>query len=130
MQPDNQITVDSMDFDMLKEQGIHIVQSAPHTPQQNGCAECFMCTVMDKSEAMQHDACIHDSWWEFSITHATHLYNHTPMRHHNWCTPYEVLNKKQPDIAHLHVFGCTTYVHLHEDVWPNKIAPKSELMVY
>ena len=24
---------------MLKEQGIHILQSAPHTPQQNGCAE-------------------------------------------------------------------------------------------
>ena len=24
---------------MLKEQGIHILQSAPHTPQQNGRAE-------------------------------------------------------------------------------------------
>ena len=79
---------------------------------------------------MWHDACIPDSWWEFSITHATHLYNHTLMCRHNWHTPYEVLNKKQPDIAHLHVFGCATYVHLHEDVRANKMAPKSELMVY
>ena len=37
---------------MLKEQGIHILQSAPHTPQQNGHAEQFMRTVMDKSEAV------------------------------------------------------------------------------
>ena len=41
---------------MLKEQGIHILQSAPHTPQQNGHAERFMHTVMDKSEAMRHEA--------------------------------------------------------------------------
>ena len=44
--------------------------------------------------------------------------------------PYEVLNKKQPDIAHLCIFGCAAYVHLHEDVQANKMAPKSELMVY
>ena len=69
--------------DMLKEQGIHIFQSAPHTPQQNGHAERFMRTVMDKSEAMWHDACIPDSWWEFSIIHAIHLYNHTLMCRHN-----------------------------------------------
>ena len=34
---------------MLKEQGICILQSALHTPQQHGHAEQFMCTVMDKS---------------------------------------------------------------------------------
>ena len=46
---------------MLKEQGIHILQSAPHTPQQNSHAEQFMHTVMDKSEAMRHEACIPES---------------------------------------------------------------------
>ena len=68
---------------MLKEQGICILQSAPHTPQQNSCAEQFMCTVMDKSEAMHHEACIPESWWEFSIAHATHVYNCTPLCRHN-----------------------------------------------
>ena len=33
----------------LKDAGIKILQSAPHTPQQNGCAECFMHTIMDKA---------------------------------------------------------------------------------
>ena len=89
-----------------------------------------MCSVMDKSEAMRHEACIHESWWEFSIAHATHVYNHAPLCHHNWRTPFEVLHGSQPDIAHLHIFGCTAYVHLPEDVQANKMAPKSELMVY
>ena len=40
------------------------------------------------------------------------------------------IHGSQPDIAHLHVFGCTAYMHLPEDVRANKMAPKSELMVY
>ncbi len=36
----------------LKDVGIKILQSAPHTSQQNGHAECFMCTIMDKAQSM------------------------------------------------------------------------------
>ena len=65
--------------DLLKGEGICIFQSASHTPQQNGCIEQFMCTVMDKSEAMQHEACIPENWWKFTIAHAMHGYNCTPL---------------------------------------------------
>ena len=116
--------------DLLKGEGIHIFQSTSHTPQQNGHAEHFMHTVMDKSEAMWHKACIPDSWWKFTIAHATHVYNGIPLQHHNWCTPYEMLHKQQPDIKHLQVFGCVAYVHIPEDIRTNKMAPKSEFMVY
>ena len=115
---------------MLKEQGICILQSAPHTPQQNSHAEQFMHTVMDKSEAMCHKTCIPESWWKFLIAHAIHVYNHTPLHHHNWQIPFEVLHGSQSDIAHLCIFGCAAYMHLPEDMWANKMAPKSELMVY
>ena len=37
--------------DLLKGEGIRIHNSAPHIPQQNGCAERFMHTLMDKAEA-------------------------------------------------------------------------------
>jgi transposase InsO family protein len=33
----------------LKDAGIKILQSAPYTPQQNGRAERFMRTIMDKA---------------------------------------------------------------------------------
>jgi transposase InsO family protein len=36
----------------LKDVGISIKQSAPHTPQQNGCAECLMHTLMDKAQSI------------------------------------------------------------------------------
>ena len=75
---------------LLKGEGICIFQSASHTPQQNGHAEHFMHTVMDKSEAMWHETYIPDSWWEFTIAHAIHVYNHTCyacLQLHTFTTP-------------------------------------------
>ena len=68
-----------------------------------------------KSESMCHEACIPESWWEFLIAHATHVYNHTPLCCYNWQTPFEVLHGSQPDIAHLCVFGCTCYTSVIND---------------
>ena len=36
----------------LKDVGIKILQSALHIPQQNSCAEHFMCTIIDKAQSM------------------------------------------------------------------------------
>ena len=67
---------------------------------------------------------------EFSWAHAVYIYNRTPLQCHDWQTPYEKFNQQPPDIRHLHVFGCGVYIHLPADVHTNKMAPKSELMVY
>ncbi|GJE98550.1 hypothetical protein PsYK624_147820 [Phanerochaete sordida] len=115
---------------MLREQGIRILQSAPHTPQQNGRAERFMRTMMDKAEAMRHTACIPPSWWNFAIEHGVHVYNRTPMRRHSWRTPYEVLMGSQPAVDRLRVFGCGAWVHIPAETRVNKLAPKSEFMTY
>ena len=105
----------------LKDAGIKILQSALHTPQQNGRAERFMRTLMDKAEAMRHEACLPQSWWEFAVQHATHVYNRTPLRRLEWRTPYELLNGEVPDISHLRVFGCGAYVHIPKDVRVNSL---------
>ena len=114
----------------LKDAGIKVLQSAPHTPQQNGQAECFMRTIMDKAQAMCLEACAPQSWWEFAVLHALHCYNRTPMSRLDWRTPYYVLNNEIPDISHLRVFGCGAYVHILEAHRTNKLSPKSELMIY
>jgi len=114
----------------LKDAGIKILQSAPHTPQQNGRAERFMRTVMDKAQAMRLEACIPQSWWEFAVLHATHCYNRMPIKRLKWETPYAALNGQIPDISHLRVFGCGAYVHIPKETRVNSLAPKSELMVY
>ena len=114
----------------LLEKGIIINQSAPRTPMQNSRAERLMRTLMDKAEAMWHQACIPQSWWEFVFAHATHIYNHTPVSCLQWCTLHEALKGELPAIDHLHVFGCGAYIYLPATARADKMAPKSELMTY
>ena len=115
---------------VLKDKGIKVLQSAPHTPQQNGRAERFNRTIMDKAEAMRHEACLPDKWWEFAVEHAVHIYNRTPVERLNWRTPLERVHNGVPDISHLRVFGCGAYAFVPPDVRKDKLAPKSELMIY
>src|SRR6202161_2263793 len=65
--------------DTLKDLGIEMQRSVPHASQQNGRAERFNRTIMDKAQALRLDACLPQSWWEFAVLHAVHLYNRTPM---------------------------------------------------
>jgi hypothetical protein len=116
--------------EFLKDLGINILTSVPHMHQQNGRAERFIRTIMDKAQSMRFEACIPPSWWEFSVLYALHIYNRTPLKRTNWCTPYENLHKAKPDVAHLRVFGCGAYVFVPEDVRVNKLSPKAELMTF
>ena len=47
----------------LKDAGITVLQSAPHMPQQNGRAEHFMCTIMDKAQSMQLEVSRYNGLW-------------------------------------------------------------------
>jgi transposase InsO family protein len=116
--------------DFLKSKGIKILQSVPHQPEQNGRAERFNRTIMDKAQSLRFTACLPQMWWEFSILHAVHLYNRTPVQRLNWKTPYELLHGEEPSYKHLRVFGCAAHVFLPEDVRVNKLSPKSELMIF
>jgi transposase InsO family protein len=69
---------------LLKDLGIKTLQSVPHMHQQNGRAERFNRTIMEKAQAMRLDACLPQSWWEFAVLHALHCYNRTPMRRLKW----------------------------------------------
>ncbi|KAF8662010.1 hypothetical protein AX16_001242 [Volvariella volvacea WC 439] len=114
----------------LKSCGIIVEQSAPYTSQQNGHAERFNHTIMDKAQILRFQACLPESWWEFALEHAIHLYNITSIAHLGWKTPHEQLYKALPSVDHLQIFGCGAYVYLPENVRKNKLTPKSELMVY
>lgn len=61
--------------DFFKSKGIKLRISAPHMHQQHGRTERFNCTIMEKAEVMCHDTCLPDSYWEFSVLYAIHVYN-------------------------------------------------------
>ena len=116
--------------EMLKDRGIKILQSVPHAHQQNGRAERLIRTLMDKAESIRLQACLPQSWWEFALDHATHVYNRTPIRQLGWSTPYQRMTNQKPNIDHLRIFSCGAYVFIPAEVRKNKLSPKSELMMY
>ncbi|KAJ3576496.1 hypothetical protein NP233_g369 [Leucocoprinus birnbaumii] len=115
---------------VLKIRRIIREMSAPHVHQQNGRAERFNQTIVEKAQTMRLDACIPDSWWEFAVETAVHLYNRTPVRRLNWKTPYELVFGAKPDLGHLRVFGCGAYVFIPKDLRANKLAAHSEPMIF
>jgi transposase InsO family protein len=55
----------------LKELGINILTSVPHMHQQNGHAERFIRTIVEKAQAIHLEACISQNWWEFTLYMST-----------------------------------------------------------
>ena len=116
----------------LKELGINILTSVPHMHQQNGRAERFIRTIVEKAQAIRLESCIPQNWWEFAVNYAVHVYNCTPLKHasNDYRTPFKRLQRTKPDVAHLRVFGCGAYVFLPEDTRTNNLSPRSELMTF
>ncbi|KAI3505858.1 hypothetical protein L1887_28165 [Cichorium endivia] len=68
----------------LKTRGISHNFSAPYTPQQNGVAEAISTACFTQNRSYIHK--------RFHIT------------------PYEVLNRRKPNVKFLHIFGCRCFI--------------------
>ena len=101
---------------LMKENGIEVLQSIPHVHQQNGCTEGLIRMLREKAETMRLEACLPQSWWEFTLDHATHVYNKTPVHHLNWQTPHQTLKGDKPYVNHLRVFSCGAYIFIPAEV--------------
>src|SRR5712675_2697300 len=102
--------------DILSQRGIEHHLTMPGTPQQNGKAERFNRTIMDKAMAMLNIAGLYNCFLEFLVSPTVHIYNRTPARTIKWCTPVETWNPgKVPDVSYFCVFGCKAYMHIPAD---------------
>ena len=116
----------------LKELGINILTSVPHMHQQNGHAEQFIRTIIEKAQGICLESCIPQNWWDFAVNYAVHVYNHTPSKcsSNDYRMPFERLQHSKPDVAHLRVFRCGAYIFLSEDICTNNLSTRSELMTF
>jgi hypothetical protein len=111
--------------ELLDEKGIERHLTMPGSPQQNGVAERFNRTIMDKAMAMVHAAGLSDGFWECAVLAAAHIYNRSPTRTLSWRTPFELWNSGEiPDVSHLCIFGCKGYMHIPKDK-RHKLDPKA-----
>jgi Reverse transcriptase (RNA-dependent DNA polymerase)/Integrase core domain/gag-polypeptide of LTR copia-type/GAG-pre-integrase domain len=110
---------------ILDEKGIEHRLTMPHTPQQNGLAERWNRTILDKARALMHSAGLSLGFWELAVDTAVHTYNRTPSRTIKWRTPHELwADGHVPDVSYFCVFGCKAYVHTPE-AKRKKLDPRS-----
>ena len=98
----------------MEESRIEHQTSMPDSPQQNGRAEWFQQTILNKAESMRHMAGLSSGFWSYAVRTAIHVYNVTPIAKDEFKTPKKMWSGLTPDISHLHIFGCSAYVTINK----------------
>jgi len=98
----------------LKKDGIRMIPTQPHSPQQNGIAESYNRVLFENVRCMKHQGKIRDDLWGELAPTACHLRNLTPMEKLNWKAPYEVWTDRDatPLIEGLRTIWSEAYVHI------------------
>ena len=94
----------------MEESGIEHQTSMPDSSQQNGRAEWFQQTILNKVESMCHLAGLSSGFWSCVVRTAIHIYNVTTIAKAKFKTPKYMWSRLTPDILHLYIFGCSAYV--------------------
>ena len=116
----------SNDFDAwLVQHGIRRELTVAYTPHQNGVAERAMRTIVEMARAMLVSARLPKTFWAFAVAAAVYIRNRSPTITLDRCTPYEAWYGRQPAIAHLRIFGCLAYAHVHKSK-RDKLDPKAQ----
>src|SRR2546423_2508393 len=126
------------DFDTWvdQEEGITVETSPPYTPAQNGSAERSGATLIRRARAIRIDARLPENLWPEAFIAAGYLANRTPSKLLDWKTPFEILERarnphsdtpKQPNIAHLRVYGCRAYPLRHKIPRTRKLEPRAHI---
>jgi hypothetical protein len=82
------------------------------TPQQNGVAERWNRTIIERARSMSIDSNLPNFLWTKAVWTATYLINRSPTRANFGVTPEERYSSRKPDVSHLRIFGCIVYSHI------------------
>jgi hypothetical protein len=99
----------------LKEHGIQKKYSCSYSPQQNGVAKRKNRHIVEIACAMLNEKNLPNYFWAEVVTTAVYIMNRTPTAAVHGMTPEEKFTSKKPDVSHLRVFGCITYVHVPDE---------------
>nr|GEV24912.1 retrovirus-related Pol polyprotein from transposon TNT 1-94 [Tanacetum cinerariifolium] len=106
-----------------------VVDDYSRTPQQNGVVERRNRTLVEAARTMLTFANLPSFLWAEAITTACFTQNHLIIHKHFDKTPYELINKRKPNIKFFRVFGCRCYLlNDYEDV--GKLKAKWDIRVF
>nr|GEV73115.1 integrase, catalytic region, zinc finger, CCHC-type, peptidase aspartic, catalytic [Tanacetum cinerariifolium] len=111
------------------EVGISQQFSAVRVPQQNGVVERRYRTLVEAARTMLTFANLPLFLWAETIATASFTQNHSIIHKHFNKTPYELINKRKPNIKFFHVFRCRCYLlNDYDDV--GKLKAKGDIGVF
>nr|GFC30404.1 retrovirus-related Pol polyprotein from transposon TNT 1-94 [Tanacetum cinerariifolium] len=111
------------------EVGITQQFSAARTPQQNGVVERRNRTLVEAARTMLTFANLPSFLWAKAIATAWFTQNCLIIHKRFNKTPYELINKRKPNIKFFRVFGCRCYLlNDYEDV--GKLQTKGDIRVF
>ena len=84
--------------------------SAPRTLQQNGVVERKNRSLQEMARTMLNENNLPSYFWAEAVSTACYVINRVMLRSKLDKTPYELWNKKKPNIGYFHVFGCKCFI--------------------
>lgn len=99
----------------LKNRGIKHELTVPYTPQQNGVAERYIRSIMEKVMSMLVESDSQKQMWAEAANTAVYLLNRSPTKKIKDATPEEKWTGSKIDLSHLKIFGCRGYVHFPKE---------------
>lgn len=96
----------------MEQNGIQHQRTVPYTPEQNGCAEREMWTIMEAARSMIHAKGLDSCLWGEAVNSAVFILNRTGTSTIKHKTPYELWNGKSIEIDDFRIFGSEVFVHL------------------
>ncbi|KAI3505861.1 hypothetical protein L1887_28170 [Cichorium endivia] len=96
--------------DFLVHKGISHNFSAPYTPQQNGVVERRNRSLCEAARTMLSFAKLPLYFWADAIVTTCFTQNRSNINKRFLLTPYEILNKRKPNVKFFHVFGSKCFI--------------------
>lgn len=96
-------------IDYFENNGIRHEKSATYSPQQNGVAERFNRSIIEKTRCLLIDSKLEKSFWAEAAQAAVNVLNVIPNGSDN-ISPNERWNGKKCNVADFRVFGCRAMV--------------------
>lgn len=104
-------------LDFCSQNGITLDFTVPYTPEQNGCAERFNRTSIEKVRCLITYSNVPKDLWDEATLAACYMINRSPTSSVSAdATPAELWFKEKPNVKNMKVFGCSVFYHIPKEL--------------